>query len=148
MLTRGESTNPALFLQALIDHGLSFEVHANPGRVSCFINGADGSEVAHVNGTGISVLLEAVPAVNSIDSPRVPSPSQATRDYATNLQTFGYGKRLFIAIDGLGNVVLYGDDRQPAAFRQRAAAERNGRTANAVAVWDFAADRVEWIVGG
>jgi len=144
MLTRKESTDVGAFLQALIDHALEFELHALPGHTALLVVAADETEI-RVDGDDLSCVLDAVPQVIALDRKRVPSPSEETRGYAASLRHFGWGDRLFIAIDMVGDVVLYGDERQPASFRQKAACARNGRAGGAVALWDVGGDRTEWI---
>lgn len=127
-------------LQKLHTHGYSFTLRSVPDASYKFT-------AADERGVGVNRRVQSLADITSIvndvlDGREQVEPSTGTQSLQAALASIGAAARFF-AINGAGDTVTFGDENQPAVFKQRAAAFRRGAEAGAVAVWDAATDKVE-----
>lgn len=126
-------------LQKLHDHGYLFTVRGTEEGYKFSAARKDGAGI----GRRVESLTDIVPLVAEVLSGTAPvEPSTQTQTLQAALASIGAASRFF-AINGSGDTVTFGDENQPAVFKQRAAAFRRGAEAGAVAVWDAATGKVE-----
>jgi hypothetical protein len=133
------STDLTGALQSLHDHGYMFTVRGAEEGYKFSAARKDGAGI----GRRIETLEEIVPLVAQVLAGSAPvEPSTATQSLHAALSSIGAPSRFF-AINGDGDTVVWGPERQAAVFKQRAAAFRRGAESGAVAVWDASTGKVE-----
>lgn len=127
-------------LQSLHDHGFSFTLRSVPDAQFKFSTINQGG---HGVNRRIESLEDVVPLITDVLAGTAPvEPSTQTQQLHAALSSIGAPSRFF-AINGDGDTVVWGPERQAAVFKQRAAAFRRGAQSGAVAVWDASTGKVE-----